>query len=61
MMLKQQAAAKKNAAAAKKPATAAKAVISGEALEEAGVDLDINGNRIGSTLDSDIENIDDNF
>ena len=38
-------------------ATAAKAIISLEDLEEAGVDFDINGNRIGQVLDRDIEPI----
>jgi hypothetical protein len=42
-------------------ATAAKAIIPGQALEEAGVDLDINGNKVGSTLDSDLERVSDNF
>lgn len=38
-------------------ATAAKAIISLEDLEEAGVDFDVNGNRIGQVLDRDIEPI----
>jgi hypothetical protein len=38
-------------------ATAAKAIINLDDLQEAGIDFDVNGNRIGQVLDHDIESI----
>jgi len=39
-------------------ATVAKALLSKEALKDVGVNLDVNGNRVGEILDRDIEFID---
>lgn len=39
-------------------ATVAKAIITKEQLSKSGVELDVNGNRIGDVMDKDIENLD---
>ena len=44
-----------------KVATVSKAILTGEQLEEAGVKLDVNGNRIGENLDRDVEPFDRMF
>jgi hypothetical protein len=44
-----------------KVATVSKAILTGEQLEEAGIKLDVNGNRVGETLDRDIEDFDQMF